>query len=107
MTFKQCPNAHTDHANFRVGFLCRHEVIWDVDIQQKAIHKLVTAWQEANTILLPYLLKLTAPVLLSEFSLAIFSKTTVLLLDQPRIARRQKAKTGLKRPNKIRITRKR
>ena len=58
MTFKQCPNAHTDHANFRVGFLCRHEVIWDVDIQQKAIHKLVTARQEANTILLPILVKI-------------------------------------------------
>ena len=58
MVFKQCPNAHADHTNFRVGLPCRHEVIWDVDIQQKAIHKLVTAWQEANTILLPVLVKI-------------------------------------------------
>ena len=78
-------------AHVRVSFLYRHEVIRDVDIEQEVIHELVTAWRESNTVLLPiYLLKLTAPVLLSEFSFAIFSKTTVLLLDLPRNARREK-----------------
>ena len=59
MTFKQCPNAHTNHTNVRVGLiLCRNEASWDVDIQQKAIHELVAAWQKANTILLPLLVKI-------------------------------------------------
>ena len=77
-------------ANFRVGLLCRHEVIWDLDIEQEVIHELVTTLGKVKTILRPYLLKLPVPVLLSEFSFAIFSKNTVLLLDLPRIARREK-----------------
>ena len=89
MTFKQCPNAHTNHTNFRVGLLCRHEVIWDVDIQQKAIHKLVTAWQEANTILLPILVKIDSTSSVKRILFSNFLQTTVLLLDRPRIARRE------------------
>lgn len=37
----------------------------------------------------PYLLDLIEPLLLREFSLVFFSKTTVLLLDRPRMARRK------------------
>ena len=51
------PEAHADHTNFRVGLLYRHQRIWDVDIQQKAIHELIATWQEANTILLPIRVK--------------------------------------------------
>ena len=45
-------------ADLRVGFLCRHEVIRDVDIEQEVIHELVTAWRESNTVLLPILVKI-------------------------------------------------
>ena len=89
-------------ADLRVGFLCRHEVIRDVDIEQEVIHELVTAWRESNTVLLPILLKLTVPVLLREFSFAIFSKTTVLLLDRPRMARREKRPKACILPSKVR-----
>ena len=45
-------------ADLGVGFLCRHEVIRDVDIEQEVIHELVTAWRESNTVLLPILVKI-------------------------------------------------
>ena len=52
MIFKQCLNAHADHTNLRVGLLYHHQVIWDVDVQEKAIPEHVTAWREANAIIL-------------------------------------------------------
>ena len=75
-------------ADLRVGFLCRHEVIRDVDIEQEVIHELVTAWRESNTVLLPIL--------------AIFSMTTVLLLDRPRMGRREKRPKACILPSKVR-----
>ena len=58
VAIKHISNVFVDMANFHVGFLCCHEVIRNVDIEQEVIQELVAAWREADTILLPILVKI-------------------------------------------------
>ena len=48
-----------------------------VDIQQKAIHKLVTAWQEANTVLLSILVKIDSTNSVFQEEIEEYSKSII------------------------------
>ena len=90
-------------ADLRVGFLCRHEVIRDVDIEQEVIHELVTAWRESNTVLLPILVKIDSASSVKRILVCNFLQDpTVLLLDRPRMARREKRPKACILPSKVR-----